>query len=177
MNDNRLKFRKLAAAAAKLADDKKASDIKIYDIADKSDAAYFSLVVTVESQPQMRAVEDEISVGLKRDEGLHVLHRDGLMSRTWKVMDYGGLVVHVFEPSARAFYALDRLYEDCAVVEWQAKPARVPAAKKEPAGKVPASKAPARKTPAKKAPAKKTPGRKAPVKKASSKKAARPRKK
>jgi ribosome-associated protein len=145
MNDNRNKFRKLAATAARLADSKKASDIRIYDIADKSDAAYFALVSTVESQPQMRAVEDEISVGLKRDEGLFVLHRDGLMSRTWKVMDYGGLVVHIFEPSARAFYALDRLYDGCAAVDWQAKPARKPAAKKAPAKKAPSRKTPARK--------------------------------
>jgi ribosome-associated protein len=141
MNDNRFRFRKLAAAAARLADSKKASDIKISDIADKSDAAYFALLSTVESQPQMRAVEDEISVELKRGEGVHALHRDGLLSRTWKVMDYGGLVVHVFEPSARVFYALDRLYEDCALVDWQDKPARKPAAKKVPAKKKPVKKA------------------------------------
>ncbi len=145
MNDNRLKFRKLAAAAARLADSKKASDIKIYDIADKSDAAYFALIATVGSQPQMRAVEDEVSVGLKRAEGVHALHRDGLLSRTWKVMDYGGLVVHVFEPSARAFYALDRLYDGCARVDWEAKPARGPAAKRSPAKKAPAKKAAPRK--------------------------------
>ncbi|HBE88091.1 MAG TPA: ribosome silencing factor [Elusimicrobia bacterium] len=151
MNDNRLKFRKLAAAAARLADDKKASDITIYDIAAKSDAAYFALIATVESQPQMRAVEDEISVGLKRAEGVHALHRDGLLSRTWKVMDYGGLVVHIFEPSARAFYALDRLYDGCAGVEWQAKPAPKPAPKKAPARKAAVKKAPAKKAPAKKA--------------------------
>ncbi len=146
MNDNRLRFRKLAAAAARLADSKMASDIRIYDIADKSDAAYFALVSTVESQPQMRAVEDEISVGLKRAEGAFALHRDGLLSRTWKVMDYGGLVVHVFEPSARAFYALDRLYAGCGLVDWQAKPAR-----RSPAAKSPAKKGPAKKAPAKKA--------------------------
>lgn len=128
MNDNRLKFRKLAAAAARLADSKKASGIKIYDIAEKSDAAYFALIATVESQPQMRAVEDEVSVGLKRAEGVHALHRDGLLSRTWKVMDYGGLIVHIFEPAARAFYALDRLYEGCGQVDWEAKPSRRPAA-------------------------------------------------
>lgn len=145
MNDNRLRFRKLAAAAARLADSRKAADIKVYDIADRSDAAYFALISTVESQPQMRAVEDEISVGLKRAEGVHALHRDGLLSRTWKVMDYGGLVVHIFEPSARAFYALDRLYDGCGLVDWQAKPARRPAAKKAPAKKAQAKKAAPRK--------------------------------
>ncbi|HOI42204.1 MAG TPA: ribosome silencing factor [Elusimicrobiales bacterium] len=145
MNDNRLRFRKLAAAAARLADSKKASDIKIYDIADKSDAAYFALIATVGSQPQMRAVEDEVSAGLKRGEGAYALHRDGLLSRTWKVMDYGGLVVHIFEPSARVFYALDRLYDGCAVVDWQAKPSRRPAAAKAPAKKTAAKKNPARK--------------------------------
>lgn len=146
MNDNRLMFKNLAVSAARLADSRKALDIKIFDIAGKSDAAYFALVSTVESQPQMRAVEDEISVGLKHAEGIHALHRDGLMSRTWKVMDYGGLIVHIFEPSARAFYALDRLYDGCAAVDWQAKPVRKAAAKK-----APAKKAPARKTAAKKA--------------------------
>jgi ribosome-associated protein len=143
MNDNRLRFRKLAAAAARLADSKKASDIKIYDIADKSDAAYFALISTVESQPQMRAVEDEVSAGLKRGEGAYALHRDGLMSRTWKVMDYGGLVVHIFEPSARAFYALDRLYDGCELVDWQARSVRRTAAKGAPAKRTPAKKAPA----------------------------------
>lgn len=144
MNDNKLMFKSLAVAAARLADSIKALDIKIYDIAGKSDAAYFAMISTVESQPQMRAVEDEISVGLKRAEGLHSLHRDGLLSRTWKVMDYGGLIVHIFEPSARAFYALDRLYDGCAAVEWQA-PARKAAPKKAPAKKAPVKKAPVKK--------------------------------
>lgn len=163
MTGNKLMFKKLAAAAARLADSKQASDIIVYDVSDKSDAAYFAMVATVGSQPQMRAVEDEVAVGLKHAEGTYPLHRDGLMSRTWKVVDYGGLVVHIFESAARTFYALDRLYEGCETVAWMPKPAAVkPAAKK---------------APAKKSVAKKAAVKKAAPKKPALKKAAKPRKK
>lgn len=157
-------FRKIAIAAARAGDDKKADPVKVYDLAGSSPLADFAVLLGADSAPQLEAIEQEVSVRLKR-EGIFCLHKDGGRSRSWKVMDYGGTLVHIFDGKAAEFYAIDKLFEKARPVEWQEK---APAA---PAPAAPAKKASAKKKPAAKKPAKKASGK--PAKKAVPKKAAK----
>lgn len=158
-------FRKIAIAAARAGDDKKADPVKVYDLAGSSPLADFAVLLGADSAPQLEAIEQEVSVRLKR-EGIFCLHKDGGRSRSWKVMDYGGTLVHIFDGKAAEFYAIDKLFEKARPVEWQEK---APAA---PAPAAPARKASAKKKPAAKKPAKKAASGK-PAKKAVPKKAAK----
>lgn len=158
-------FRKIAIAAARAGDDKKADPVKVYDLAGSSPLADFAVLLGADSAPQLEAIEQEVSVRLKR-EGIFCLHKDGGRSRSWKVMDYGGTLVHIFDGKAAEFYAIDKLFEKARPVEWQEK---APAA---PAPAAPAKKASAKKKPAAKKPAKKAASGK-PAKKAVPKKAAK----
>ncbi|HOX23463.1 MAG TPA: ribosome silencing factor [Elusimicrobiales bacterium] len=134
MSDSEQKtlFRKLARRAAQLSADKKARDIKILDLLDKSSVAEFVVLSTVESRPQMEAVISEISVKFKQD-GYYSLHNDGRGSPQWQVLDYGGLLVHVLMESARVFYGLDKLLHYAKNVPFIDK--AVPAAKPRAAAK------------------------------------------
>jgi hypothetical protein len=54
-----------------------------------------------------------------------LLHREGRSGNPWRLLDYGAVIVHVFHPEARDFYALDRLYGDAPQTRWRAAaPAR-----------------------------------------------------
>lgn len=173
-------FKKIAVAAARAGDSKKASPVTIFDLAGKSPLADYAVLLVAESAPQLDAIEEEVQIKLKQ-EGVYCLHRDGMRSKNWKVLDYGGVLVHIYEGKAAEFYAIDKVYEGYKTVEWEEAPAKAPAKKAEPkktAAKKPAAKKPAAKKPAakklvaKKTAAKKTVVRKAAVKKAPAKKIA-----
>ena len=177
-------FKKIAVIAALAGDSKKASPVRVYDLGGKSTIADFAVLMEVESAPQLDAVEEEVSIRLKH-LGVYCLHKEGQQSKNWKVLDYGGVLVHVYEKKAEEFYAIGKHYAEYKPVEWEEKPAPAPAvaarkpveapvekpAAKKPAVKKPAAKKPAARKPVKKAPVKKAAAKK-PVKKAAAKKAA-----
>lgn len=170
MSNNKPGFRKIAIAAARAGDDKKAHPVKVFDLAGTSPLADYAVLMTVESGPQLDAVEEEVQVRLKH-EGVYCLHKDGMRSRNWKVLDYGGTLVHICDAKAGEFYAIERLFDRCKPVEWEEKPAAAPAAPAAPAAKPAAKKTAAKKAvkkTAKKAAAKKAV--KKPAKKTAAKK-------
>lgn len=167
-------FKKIAVAAALAGDSKKAQPVVIFDLAGKSPLADYAVLLAAESAPQLDAIEEEVQIRLKQ-EGIYCLHRDGMQSKNWKVLDYGGVLVHIYDIKAAEFYAIDKVYEGFKTVEWEAKPApraETPAEKKANEEKVPAKKAAAKKPAAKKAAAKKKTAKKTAVKKAAKKSAA-----
>lgn len=111
-------FKKLAVKAARAADDKKASDIALLHVRPVSGVADYVLIVSVDSRPQLEAVEDHVKKELK-DDGMLALHRDGRLSDRWRVLDYGGLLVHVMHPETRDFYRIESVFSGAKRVKWE----------------------------------------------------------
>lgn len=151
--------KELACLAAKYADDKKAENIRVIDLGGLSSLCDYVLIATATSKPHLDAVEEEISVQLKK-EGVYKSNRDGGDSNIWRVSDYGAVLVHIMTPDAREFYALDKIFSFGKDVDF-AQP-------KKTAAKKTSSKTAVKKAPARKAAAKKTTVKKASVKKAAS---------
>lgn len=144
-----------ALTAARACGSKKAGPVAVYDLRGISSLADYAVLALVESAPHLEAVEEEVLARLKHD-GFFCLYKDGARSKSWKVLDYGGVLVHVLDRKAAGFYEIDKLYQGAKPVVWEEKPrAAAPGVKKPAAKKAPAKKAPAKKAPAKKAPAKK----------------------
>jgi len=157
--------KELVCLAARLADEKKAENIKLLDLCGLSSLCDFVLIMTATSKPHLEAVEEEISKKLK-EIGVYKTNRDGADSLQWRVSDYGGFLVHIMTQEAREFYALDKIFSFGKEVDFTLKkPAKKAAAKKA------APKKAAQKTTAKKAVKKATP--KATAKKAAPKKTAK----
>lgn len=114
------RFLNVARLAAKLADEKKGEDILLLDVRRNSTLTQFILLATVESHPQMQAIINHVIEQMRENYDLRPLHRDGVGSPQWTVIDYGGLVMHLFHKNARAFYGLERLWEDARRVKWDA---------------------------------------------------------
>lgn len=111
-------FKKLGVKAARAADDKKASDIVLLHVRPVSGVADYVVVASADSRPMLEAVEDHVKKTLK-DMGFLALHRDGRLSDRWRVLDYGGLLVHVMHPETRDFYRIESVFDGAKTVKWE----------------------------------------------------------
>ena len=98
-------------AAVKAAQDKKAEEILVLDLREAFAFTDFFVVMHGLSSRQNGAIAGAIEQSLKRD-GLRPLGVEGEAHGEWILMDYGFFVVHVFSRTARAYYALEKLWGD-----------------------------------------------------------------
>lgn len=97
---------------------RKGIDITVMDLRSLSDAADYFVLCTGESDPQIRSLCQEVLDRLK-SEGERPWHVEGLGTRRWVLVDFVDIVVHIFRPEAREFYALERLWGDADVVTFE----------------------------------------------------------
>ena len=117
----REEYKKMAVLAARVADEKKAEDILLLDLRRMQQGlSDFLLILSANSRVHLRTLYDAIEETLGKMSLLPV-HRDGLQSAQWCILDYGGFLVHVFHRDARAFYSLERLWESPKKIAWQEK--------------------------------------------------------
>ena len=107
----------LAKVAAIAADDKKATDIVLLDLSSMSDVCDYFLICTGSNARLVDSVVDEIREKVGKNCGVKPLSIEGRAGMRWIVMDYGQVVVHVFQPEVRDFYRLERLWGDAPRVE------------------------------------------------------------
>ncbi len=99
------------------ADNKKADRVVILDIREESEIADYIVIAGAHSAPQMRALLDSIEEDLG-PLGAKALRREGRPGNRWLVLDFGGLLVHIFLSEAREFYRLESLWPKAKTVRW-----------------------------------------------------------
>ena len=102
--------RELAMAAADLAADGKALGIVILDLHEVSSVADWFVLASGRSHIQVDSICDRISKGIAEKLGERPSSVEGLENALWAVIDYGSVVVHVFQESVRELYDLERLW-------------------------------------------------------------------
>jgi len=100
---------RIVEMAESLALEKKAKDIVILDVGKVSLVADYFMITSGTNKVQVQAIADHIMQNLK-DEGFMVLHREGYQEGLWVLLDYGSIVIHIFQPEGRNFYNLERLW-------------------------------------------------------------------
>jgi len=114
-----------ALAVARAALEKKAANLEIIDLVGKADYADYLVLMSANTDRHVRAIADEIQDELRKQK-IRPLSVEGLTAGTWVLLDYGDVVVHVFQESSRALYDIDGLWLDAARVP---VPADAPVAK------------------------------------------------
>ena len=104
----------LAYKIADLALDKKAKQIVVMDLDGKTGIADFFILMTGESDTQIKAIADYIVKELRGQE-IKVYHKEGYNSLRWVLLDYVDVVVHIFKQDTREFYGLERLWGDAKI--------------------------------------------------------------
>lgn len=90
---------------------KKAENIKILDLRELSGFTNFFMVCTGYSDKQVQAIADSIAIELK-EEGFAPISLEGYREGRWVVLDYGGVVFHIFLDALRDFYKLEELWTE-----------------------------------------------------------------
>jgi ribosome-associated protein len=103
--------RVLADRAAELALEKQATDVVVLDLRKTAAVCDYFVIASAASEPQVAAVAERVEEGL-REAGETPWHVEGLRGRTWVLIDYVDVVVHVFHARTREIYTLERLWGD-----------------------------------------------------------------
>jgi ribosome-associated protein len=101
----------VAHKAAALLFAKKAEDMVLLDLRNLSTVADYYLICTCHNEPQMRAMLNDVQRTLSR-EGIKSLRSEYMSGVRWAIIDYGDLIIHLFESQTRGFYSLERLWAD-----------------------------------------------------------------
>jgi ribosome-associated protein len=118
-------FRFVAVATAQALSGKKAEAVTLLHVTAVSPITDYMLIATATSRPHLEALEGELDKAA-RDFNLKPLHRARPQSDVWRVVDYGGIIVHLMTKDARHLYALERIYPDARHVQWQKEAVHVP---------------------------------------------------
>ena len=104
-----------ALEAAKVAqeaiEDKLGEDIKVLNLQGLSNIADCFVIASGKNDPQLRAMADEVEQKLFK-EGIKLHHSEGYSGGTWILLDFGNLLVHLFNREQREFYGLDHVWGD-----------------------------------------------------------------
>lgn len=107
----------LARTLAQAASDVKAASGTCIDVSEQLVLVEVFLVLSASSQRQMRAIVNAVDEAAHKC-GVQLKHREGMSSEMhWVLLDYGDLIVHIFHEDERDFYALDKLWGDCPVID------------------------------------------------------------
>ena len=101
--------------AWKALDDKFGADIVVLDIRNISAIADCFIIASGGSPSQIKAMADEAAEQLEK-LGLRLHHTEGMRTMNWVLMDFGTIVIHIFDKENRGFYKLERIWSDGAVI-------------------------------------------------------------
>ena len=104
--------RKLAAAAVRVALDNNGRDVMVIDVCEQSAEFDLFILVTGTSRRQLHAISEQIDDALEKELGDRRLGIEGYEESRWIVLDYGNVVVHMFDEETREYYDLESLWAD-----------------------------------------------------------------
>jgi ribosome-associated protein len=105
------KSKKKALRAAETALGKKANDTVILELKDLSTIADYFVICSGENPAQIRAIAEAIQESFSKDRILPI-GKEGLNSARWVLIDYGDIVINIFNEETRAYYDLEKLWID-----------------------------------------------------------------
>jgi len=107
-----------AITAARAADSKQGQDVVVLEVADVLALCGWFVIASAANERQVKAICDEVEHQIHAAGGPKPKRIEGLQDRQWVLMDYGDVVVHVFQHHQREFYDLERLWADVPRLDW-----------------------------------------------------------
>ena len=103
---------KLVELAAVACDDIKAGNIKLLKVDEVSSIADWILITEGLSDVQVRAIVNNVEKTLKKEADILPLRKEGINEAKWALLDYGDLIINVFQPNERSFYDLESFWSN-----------------------------------------------------------------
>ena len=105
----------VARRIVELAEDKKAADIVLLDLAGLTTMADYFVIASGGSERQLDAIANGIVGGL-RDEKTKAIGREGTAASHWVLLDFGSVIVHIFTPPERDYYGLEKHWAEARTI-------------------------------------------------------------
>ena len=106
-----LNFREAAKIAQDALEDKKAEDIKVLDLQGLSNITDYFVIASGSNINQLRGMADHVEAKLFQ-AGFKLHHSEGYQGGSWILLDFGNIIIHLFNRETRDFYSLDRVWGD-----------------------------------------------------------------
>ncbi|MDY2700501.1 MAG: ribosome silencing factor [Suilimivivens sp.] len=110
------KVNEMAKMAIEALEDKKAEDIRVIDISQVSVLADYFIIANGSNRSQIQALSDSVEEKLGR-AGYPVKQMEGYETANWVLLDFGDIMVHIFDHENRIFYDLERIWRDGKIVD------------------------------------------------------------
>jgi ribosome-associated protein len=107
----------LAMASAKVALENRANGVMVLDVSGQTSLFDYFVIATGSSRRQLKAISDEIDDVLQKQLGDRRLNVAGFDESRWIVLDYGSIVIHLFDEETRSYYDLESLWADAQPVD------------------------------------------------------------
>ena len=104
--------KQLAVAVCKALADKRGKDIVALYVREKTDLCDYFVIASGSNAPQIRAMGERVEELVEREYGVTPTRTEGVRDGRWAVVDYGDVIVHIFNDETRLFYHLERLWTD-----------------------------------------------------------------
>lgn len=114
---NQKTVKELAAICCQALDDKKAIDLKVIDITKVTPIADYFVIASGANENQVQAMADNVDQEMGK-AGCEVKQVEGYQGASWILMDFGDIVVHIFDEESRKFYDLERIWRDGEFVDY-----------------------------------------------------------
>lgn len=108
----------IAQLAAKAMDDKKAREISILELKERSLLTDYFVLANGASRTQTQAIADNVEEELEK-VGIKLTRREGYPEGRWVLLDFGFIIVHIFQEEERLFYNLERLWGDAPRLRYE----------------------------------------------------------
>jgi ribosome-associated protein len=108
-----------AITAARVAEENRARDIVVLDLRHLTEVFDYFVVASGASRRQLHAVSEEIDRVLEKEMGDKRMGIEGYEESRWILLDYGDVVVHLFDAETRAYYALEDLWSQAKPIPWK----------------------------------------------------------
>jgi ribosome-associated protein len=109
----------MARVAADAIFDKKGSDIVLLDVEKSFFLSDVFVIATGSSRPNVQALADHVEERIGEEFGVKPLRVEGRTEGEWVLVDFGDIIVHLFQASAREYYSLERLWGDASRIKWE----------------------------------------------------------
>lgn len=106
-----MEVNQLKESITKVLDDKRGLDIRVVNLDGRTIIADYFIIATGSSAPHLRALAEAIESELEQLD-LRPLRKEGIADARWIVLDYGSIIVHLFNRESRDYYCLEKLWEN-----------------------------------------------------------------
>ncbi len=109
--------KEVALVAARAANEKKATDIVVQEVGPHIGVTDYFVIVTAANNRQVDAIIDEVEDRLREECALKPSGRELAPDGSWSLLDYGSVIIHVFQPETRDYYRLEALWNEALILD------------------------------------------------------------